>query len=55
MELITEAADRAGAATTLLTALGRLYHAASAQGYGKQDIAAVIRAFDAGLIGGPSS
>jgi 3-hydroxyisobutyrate dehydrogenase len=53
--LITEAAARAGADTTLLTALGRLYRAASERGYGSQDMAAVIRAFDADLIGGPSS
>lgn len=55
VELITEAAGRAGVDTTLLAALGRQYRAASALGYGEQDIAAVIRAFDAGLIGGPSS
>ncbi len=54
VQLITEAAALAGADTTLLAALGELYRAASAQGYGKQDIAAVIRAFDRGLVGGPS-
>jgi 3-hydroxyisobutyrate dehydrogenase len=53
--LITEAATRAGADTTLLAALSQLYRAASERGYGSQDMAAVIRAFDAGLIGGPSS
>jgi len=53
--LITEAADRAGADTTLLAALSQVYRVASERGYGSQDMAAVIRAFDAGLIGGPSS
>jgi len=53
--LITEAAVRAGVDTTLLAALGTLYRTASERGYGDQDISAVIRAFDAGLVGGPSS
>lgn len=53
--LITEAAGRAGVDTTLLSALGRLYRSASELGYGEQDLSAVIRAFDAGLVGGPSS
>jgi 3-hydroxyisobutyrate dehydrogenase len=55
LELITEAAGRAGVDTTLLTALSRLYRTASESGFGKQDIAAVIRAFDADLVGGPAS
>lgn len=53
--LITEAAERAGADTTLLTALSEVYRTASERGYGEQDISAVIRGFDAGLVGGPSS
>jgi len=53
--LITEAAERAGADTTLLAALSEVYRAASERGYGDRDISAVIRGFDADLIGGPSS
>jgi 3-hydroxyisobutyrate dehydrogenase len=53
--LITDAAQRAGIDTTLLAALGEVYRRASELGYGTSDIAAVIRSFDAALIGGPAS
>jgi 3-hydroxyisobutyrate dehydrogenase len=53
--LITDAAQRAGVDTTLLSALGQVYGRASELGYGGSDIAAVIRSFDAALIGGPAS
>ena len=52
--LITEAASRAGMDTTLLDALAAVYRRASDLGYGKDDLSAVIRTFDAGLIGGPA-
>jgi 3-hydroxyisobutyrate dehydrogenase len=53
--LITDAAGRAGVDTTLLTALAEIYRKASDLGYGTADMAAVIRTFDAALIGGPAS
>jgi 3-hydroxyisobutyrate dehydrogenase len=53
--LIADAAQRAGIDTTLLSALGEVYRRASELGYGHSDIAAVIRSFDAALIGGPAS
>jgi 3-hydroxyisobutyrate dehydrogenase len=54
VELITDAAGRAGVDTTLLNALGEVYRKASDLGYGKDDMSAVIRTFDAALIGGPA-
>ena len=53
--LIADAAARAGVDATLLNALAGVYRKASDLGYGKDDMAAVIRTFDAGLIGGPAS
>lgn len=53
--LIADAAGRAGVDTTLLDALGEVYRRAGELGHGKEDIAAVIRTFDATLIGGPAS
>lgn len=53
--LISDAAGRAGVDTTLLDALAEVYRKASDLGYGKDDMAAVIKTFDAGLIGGPAS
>lgn len=53
--LITDAAQRAGVDTTLLGALSQVYRRASELGYGKSDIAAVIRCFDAAMVGGPAS
>ena len=55
VELITDAAARAGVDTTLLNALGEVYRKASDLGYGKDDMSAVIRTFDAALIGGLAS
>jgi 3-hydroxyisobutyrate dehydrogenase len=53
--LIADAAGRAGLDTTLLDALGEVYRKASDLGHGKDDISAVIRTFDAALVGGPAS
>jgi 3-hydroxyisobutyrate dehydrogenase len=55
VSLIADAAERAGVDTTLLSALGEVYRRAGALGYGKDDVAAVIRTFDAALTGGPAS
>jgi 3-hydroxyisobutyrate dehydrogenase len=52
--LIAAAAGRAGVDTTLLNALAGIYRKASDLGYGTSDMSAVIRAFDAALIGGPT-
>jgi 3-hydroxyisobutyrate dehydrogenase len=52
--LTTEAAERAGVDTTLLHALAEVYRKASDLGYGNDDMSAVIRAFDAALVGDPA-
>lgn len=49
--LIAEAAGRAGVDTRLINALAAVYATASDLGHGSEDIAAVVRTFDVGLVG----
>jgi 3-hydroxyisobutyrate dehydrogenase len=51
VDLIAEAAGRAGVDARLINALAAVYATASDLGHGGDDIAAVVNTFDAGLVG----